>query len=101
MTRIEEAQKQYPDYYQHLRVLPDGRAVWIQRKMFTHAITTGRADNVMSIDTHWCYETKAQALEALERWEPMAQKEPEGWFRHPESGRRRPNGDPAQEHIRL
>jgi hypothetical protein len=25
--------------------------------------------------------------------------EPEGWYRHPASGRRRPDGDPAKEHV--
>jgi hypothetical protein len=27
--------------------------------------------------------------------------EPEGWFRHPASGRRRPDCDPAQEYVNL
>jgi hypothetical protein len=26
--------------------------------------------------------------------------EPEGWYRHPQSGRRRPDGDPAKEFVR-
>lgn len=26
--------------------------------------------------------------------------EPHGWMRHPSSGRRRPNGDPALEYVR-
>jgi len=25
--------------------------------------------------------------------------EPQGWFRHPNSGRRRPGGDPSQEYV--
>jgi hypothetical protein len=26
--------------------------------------------------------------------------EPEGWYRHPQSGRRRPDGDPTKEFVR-
>lgn len=26
--------------------------------------------------------------------------EPQGWFRHPVSGRRRPNGDASKEYVR-
>jgi len=37
---------------------------------------------------------------ALAQWDPMTQEEPEGWFRNPQTGRRRPNGDAAMEHVR-
>jgi len=30
---------------------------------------------------------------------PLGPEEPEGWFRHVESGRRRPDGDPKKEYI--
>lgn len=32
-------------------------------------------------------------------WEPKAGTEPSGWFRHPPTGRRRPDGDPSKEYI--
>ena len=34
----------------------------------------------------------------MDKWDGTG--EPEGWMRHPSSGRRRPGGDPAQEHVR-
>jgi hypothetical protein len=39
------------------------------------------------------------AVAALEAWDPALELEPCGWFRHPKSGRRRPDGDPEQEYI--
>jgi hypothetical protein len=39
------------------------------------------------------------AVAAAQLWDPLAQKEPEGWMRHPQSGRRRPGGNAALEYI--
>jgi hypothetical protein len=39
------------------------------------------------------------AVAALENWDYPNQSEPDGWMRHPDSGRRRPNGDPTKEYI--
>ena len=100
MTAVEKSQLEYPDHYQHLRILPDGRAVWIQRKIFTHAITLGKAHDDIGHDNHWCYETRDQAVAALAAWDPMKQAEPEGWIRNPKTGRRRPNGDATKEYKR-
>ena len=47
---------------------------------------------------NWCYETKDQADSGLEDMEFDA-VEPEGWFRHVETGRRRPDGNPDKEYI--
>ena len=44
---------------------------------------------------NWCYESKEAATAALDNMED----EPEGWFRHIETGRRRPEGDPDKEYI--
>jgi len=100
MTFVERNALEYPDFYLHLRLLPDGRAVWIQRQIFTYAITIGHADDGFGYDTEWTYETEERALAALKKWNPLEQAEPEGWHRHPDSGRRRPDGDPAKEYVR-
>jgi hypothetical protein len=34
-----------------------------------------------------------------ERWNPDETLEPEGWFRNPQTGRRRPDGDAAREYV--
>jgi len=45
------------------------------------------------------YETPRLAVEALLLWDGYG--EPKGWFRDPDTGRRRPGGDAAREYIRF
>lgn len=67
--------------------IPDNRWAAIIPKMFTHAIAVGPMFDYAGIDTHWCYKTRAQAQAALNAWDGRG--EPEGWLRHPDTGRRR------------
>jgi len=55
------------------------------------------AEWAYSYDHAYCYESIAQAVEALKAWDGTG--EPQGWFRNPDTGRRRPNGDPTKEYI--
>ena len=32
-------------------------------------------------------------------FDPLTQAEPDGWFRQPQTGRRRSDGDPTKEYI--
>jgi hypothetical protein len=43
------------------------------------------------------YDLVPTAVNAARRWD--GEGEPEGWVRHPVSGRRRPGGDPGQEYV--
>lgn len=56
--------------------------------------------NDMGVDNAWCYKTLGEALLAYVEWEPTEDNEPDGWFRNPITGRRRPDNDPDQEYIR-
>ncbi len=47
----------------------------------------------------WDYQTPAEAIAALAKVLEGMDEEPEGWVRHPRSGRRRPGGDPEQEYV--
>lgn len=49
-------------------------------------------------DDVWCYQAPQTELawRAALGWD--GEGEPEGWYRHPESGRRRPGGDAAKEY---
>ena len=69
--------------------------------MFIAAIVMTPIDNPHGVYVdRWCYETIGGALEAAKAWSGIwLLTEPEGWYRHPVTGRRRPNGDPSQEHI--
>lgn len=46
----------------------------------------------------WYFDDLDVGWRALWTWD--GQGEPEGWVRHPSSGRRRPGGDPAAEVVR-
>lgn len=85
-------------YYLHRKEMPDGREALVVPRMFNALISVG-PPGADWYDTHWCYETPGQALMALEEWDGTG--EPEGWFRHAGSGRRRPGGDPEKEYINL
>ena len=48
-------------------------------------------------DEAFCYDTVGEAVIALLQWNGVG--EPDGWFRNPGTGRRRPDGDKAKEYI--
>lgn len=60
--------------------------------IFTTAIITLRKDESSrhSYEDRWCYHTPGAAIIALANWDGTG--EPEGWHRHPASGRRRDEG---------
>jgi hypothetical protein len=84
--------------YLNARRLPDGRYAAIYPLIYTHRIITVRAGDFMSYDDGWCYHDHGSAKAALDAWDGTG--EPEGWHRHPASGRRREDGDPDREEIR-
>jgi hypothetical protein len=45
----------------------------------------------------WCYADLSTAVQAAQSWDGVG--EPAQWLRHPPSGRRRPNGDPARADV--
>lgn len=64
----------------------DGSWTAIMPLAFTHAIITGI--NKWGYDDRWCYKTYMMARDALEDWDGADGTEPEGWHRHPPTGRR-------------
>ncbi|MBO9428582.1 hypothetical protein [Sulfitobacter sp. R18_1] len=65
----------------------NGNYACIMPLMFTHAIIKGRIGNLNSYEDRWCYSSLEKAQEALDAWDGVG--EPEGWHRHPMTGRRR------------
>lgn len=84
--------------------LADGRLIDVLPLTFGRAqvgITEALTDQCYA--DVWCYETPIAAVIATTAWiadKPEGTGEPEGWTRHPASGRRRPNGDASAEYIR-
>ncbi len=82
------------------RMLPDGRQLWLYPMLFTHRLAIGQA-GASNYDDFWCYETREAGMRAFEEWAPLdpATPEPTGWIKHKRTGRFRPGGDPALEHL--
>lgn len=57
---------------------------------FTTAIIVGQMGDECGYSDRWCYATAREAADALGRWD--GDGEPDGWHRHPDSGRRRQDG---------
>jgi hypothetical protein len=88
--------------YRDLQIMPDGRYACVMPLLFTHAIIIGDIRGV-GPDDRWCYSSLEKAQTALLYWKEdfNFEGEPQGWHRHPATGRRRENGDPATETINL
>lgn len=89
--------KEIPGYVIQRR-LEDGRVVAVAPMSY------GKGRLILGDDLYvhdaWCYESVATAIVALDEWNPDRAEEPSGWFRHPATGRRRPEGDPSKEYVR-
>lgn len=85
--------------YLWTRELGDGRAVFLM-PLFGSNLRLGIGLlGAPDMDDVWCYQAPQtdEAWRAALGWD--GEGEPEGWYRHPQTGRRRPGGDPAQEHV--
>jgi hypothetical protein len=82
------------------RDLGEGRGAWIYPMLHTFRIAVGAVEGG-GYDDCWCYKDLLNAYTAFCDWNPATEPEPQGWVRHPPSGRRRfPDGDPATEEVR-
>lgn len=89
--------------YENIKFYNDGKS-WAATLpfLFTTAIIIGRVGDRAGYDDRWCYKNTFRALFASDEWEKNDFKgEPVGWHRHPGTGRRRKDGDPALETIEL
>lgn len=85
--------------YSNPKVLPNRRIAVVCRFLTTDAILLLTADHAeMGYEDRWCY-VHDRAVEALQAWN--GEGEPEGWHRHPRTGRRRPDGDAKREYIAM
>jgi hypothetical protein len=87
--------------YLHARVLPDGRIVCLL-PLFFGALRLGIGPrDSQQFDDVWDYLGDEPGIDcgwlAAIGWD--GEGEPEGWYRHHRTGRRRPGGDPAKEVI--
>lgn len=84
--------------YIDLRRLPDGRWIGVHRLLFHWTLHIDI--NWVGYHDRYCYPTRQSALDAMWSWDGTG--DPDGWHRHPSSGRARdPKTGVVWEHGRL
>lgn len=78
-------------------VLPDGRIGTVDPTLYGGRLGVAPADDPLYYEDVWDFLSLDAAVAALLSWDGTG--EPIGWHRHPRTGRRRPDGDPAREHV--
>lgn len=76
--------------YELIRIMPDGSIAATVAFLFTDAIITGIG--LTGYEDRWCFKKvpfRLHAKAALLAWSGDDHTEPQGWHRHPGSGRRR------------
>lgn len=92
--------EQYGPYMAFLFKKGDDEWVSIERLLFHWTMKVGEVGDYCGYRTRYCYENYATALGAAAIWaDANWEGEPIGWHRHPDSGRRRPFGDPEREYV--
>lgn len=99
MTHAEYLKFLMDNGYTDIKLIGENKWAAILRYMFTHAIILGNIGDIYGFSDRWCYYTHKDAQNSLDAWDGIG--EPDGWHRHPDSGRRRPDGDRSQEYINL
>jgi hypothetical protein len=83
------------------REVGDGRGIWVYPMIYTFSLAIGPLGSPC-YDNYWCYRDLLSVMKAYSEWDVTEEPEPQGWVRHPKTGRRRfPSGDPATEEVRL
>jgi hypothetical protein len=77
--------------------LGDGLYAATKRLIYHWTMIVGQIGDYSGYEDRFCYATRAGAEAALLGWDGSG--EPEGWHRHPNTGRRREGGDPGKETI--
>lgn len=77
--------------------LGNGVYAGVKPLLFHWTLLTGIIGNTSSYEDRYCYQTLVGAIDAMVAWNGNG--DPVGWHRHPRSGRRRPDGDPAREYV--
>ncbi len=80
-----------------VKILPEGIYGGVRRLLFHWTLIIGDVGDQISYLDRYCYQADEAANRALLAWDGT--QEPEGWHRHPYSGRRRPESDASREYV--
>lgn len=81
-------------------ITPNGRELAIYTMLMGQCRLTVGEPGALLYEDAYCYHSFAEAKEEALEWNG-GEGEPQGWYRHPASGRRRPDGDAELEYINL
>lgn len=83
-----------------MRDLGDGTWLMVTPLLFHWSLTRGDFDDPVGYFDRWCYSDRSSVLAAFDAFpvNPPDDHEPQGWHRHPPTGRRRPEGDASREY---
>ena len=84
--------------YTKWRELPDGTILAVGPMAFGNGRLFVDVSN-NGYEDCYCYDSLELAESSMNIYNPETDEEPEGWKRHPYSGRRRENGDKNKEYI--
>lgn len=85
--------------YTHWRLLEDGELMAVSAMLFSNGrLFVGVNRN--GYEDCYCYDSVEKAIDSMNNFNPILDSEPDGWKRHPTSGRRRENGDKSKEVVR-
>ena len=86
--------------YLRIHLYPEA-GLWTgaQRLLFHYTLHLGMIGDYAGYADRWCYPTREAVFKALAAWDAGAGGEPEGSHKHPDTGRLRPDCDPAREWI--
>lgn len=82
----------------HKRALPDGRVLYLHPMAFSNVrISVSPDAEAQWFDQTYCFHDQDAAWRAALGWD--GEGDPEGWVRHHQTGRRRPDGTPESEYL--
>ena len=97
MSKLREYDKTDP-FLLSRHVLDDGRVVRLHKMMGQNTrITLADGEDSEVFTSMYCYHDLKKSVEQALLWDGNG--DPEGWYRHINTGRRRPGGDPAKEYV--
>lgn len=86
-------------WWLHRRVLDDGRVLYLWPMLGTNLrISLSQDLDDRGFHANYCYHDTTEAWRSALGWDGKG--DPEGWVRHIETGRRRPDGDAEREYVR-
>lgn len=85
-------------WWLYRRVLADGRVLYLQPMLLGNSrISLSRDEQDIGFHSNYCFHDTLEAWRSAVSWD--GDGDPEGWVRHIETARRRPDGDAEREYV--